>query len=630
MRRLAAGVVIVLAGSLLTPAGVGVAAPSGGPSPAVEPASVPGELLVGYRHGVSDAKRAEARARANAQLVDRVVKEGTGRAAVELVRFSGSDRSEAMRRFTSNPNVDFAEPNWVYTHDAVSDDTYYTNGSLWGMYGDASAPANQYGSQAAEAWAAGNTGDDSVYVGIIDEGYQYTHPDLAANAGTNPGETPGDGIDNDGNGYVDDVYGWDFDGKNNSVYDGTQDDHGTHVAGTIGAKGGNSKGVAGVVWDVQLLSAKFLGRRGGTTANAVKAVDYFTNLKTRADKPVNVVATNNSWGGGGYSQALKDAIDRANTAKILFVAAAGNDGNNNDATPSYPASYTSDNVIAVAAIDKDGKLASWSNYGATGVDLGAPGVGIWSTLPFNTYGSYSGTSMATPHVTGAVALYAATHSATAASIKDAILDTALSTSALLGKTLTGDRLNVGTFGTSAEPVTGVPSAPQNLTATGGDGQVVLAWESPAGSGGSDIISYQIYRDGLSIESVGGEVLTYMDGGLLNGTEYTYRVTAFNATGEGAESNAASATPIAAPETPSEKWVTVEGGNKTKGVTTVTVRWDGFADDSVDVYRGGIMTSEANDGHFTQDWRGSGTVTYEICETGGQTGSADCAVGSTVI
>jgi len=164
-------------------------------------------------------------------------------------------------------------------------------------------------------------GKGNVYVGIIDEGYMYTHEDLAANAATNPGEIAGDGVDNDGNGYVDDVYGWDFDGNNNSVFDGAGDDHGTHVAGTIGAVGGNGKGVAGVCWSVKLMNAKFLGRRGGSTANAIKAVDYFTDMKTRHN--LNLIATSNSWGGGGYSQALEDAIERANNAGILFIAAAG-------------------------------------------------------------------------------------------------------------------------------------------------------------------------------------------------------------------------------------------------------------------------------------------------------------------
>jgi subtilisin family serine protease len=259
-------------------------------------------------------------------------------------------------------------------------------------------------------------------------------------------------VDDDNNGYVDDVYGWDFDGNNNTVFDGTQDDHGTHVAGTIGAVGGNGIGVAGVNWNVKLLDAKFLGRRGGTTSNAIKAVDYFTALKRRG---LPLVATNNSWGGGGYSKALYDAIQRACDADLLFVAAAGNGGadgvgDNIDATPSYPASYSNPCIIAVAAITSTGGRASYSNYGATSVDIGAPGSSIYSTLPgpsgASTYGSYSGTSMATPHVTGAAALYASLHpGATAQQIKSAILNSAVPTSSLSGRCVTGGRLNVSGF-----------------------------------------------------------------------------------------------------------------------------------------------------------------------------------------
>lgn len=416
-------------------------------------AHVPGELLVQFRSGASEADKERAVRSIGAGRGEEVLaaaRRRDGGGDLEVVKLpTGLALAAAMRSIGGDPVVAFAEPNWIYHHQAVSNDAYYANGSLWGMYGDASTPANAFGSQAAEAWARGNTcGQTTVYVGIIDEGVMLSHPDLAGNGFSNPGETAGNGIDDDGNGYVDDVNGWDFAGNDNTTFDGSTDDHGTHVAGTIGGRGGNGVGVAGVCWSVKMIPAKFLGRNGGTTANAIKAIDYLTNLKLRHG--LNLVATNNSWGGGGFSQALGDAIERANAANILFIAAAGNNGTNNDTTANYPSNYTNANVIAVAALTSSGALASFSNYGAKTVHIGAPGAGIWSTVPDRksapSYASYSGTSMATPHVTGAAAMYAASHpGASAAQIKAAILGAAVSTPSLQGKTSTGGRLDVSGF-----------------------------------------------------------------------------------------------------------------------------------------------------------------------------------------
>ncbi len=410
------------------------------------PEFVAGEMIVKFRSGASTVARTRAMRGARATLRERILTASMRRRGdtdgVQVLQ-TDMDVTAAVATMQNDPDVEYAEPNWVYHHEAVSNDPYVTNGSLWGM-------GTGFGTQAVTAWANNHTNCSSVYVGIIDEGYMYTHADLAANAGVNPGEIAGNGIDDDGNGLTDDVYGWDFVGNNASVFDGLNDDHGTHVAGTIGGVGGNGQGVAGMCWSVKLLDAKFLGTNGGTTANAIKAVDYFTNLKL---KGVNIVATNNSWGGGGFSQGLQDAIERANAAGILFVVAAGNSTLNCETSACYPAGYPNANIISVASITSTGDISSFSNYGATTIDIGAPGSGIYSSVPAGSrrnitsgYASYSGTSMATPHVTGAAALYAATHpGSTAAQIKAAILSSATPTASLAGKTVTGGRLNVSGF-----------------------------------------------------------------------------------------------------------------------------------------------------------------------------------------
>jgi subtilisin family serine protease len=405
-----------------------------------------GELLIKFRDGVSASQSSAFIRGLGAHRLDTVTRGNSKRGETALVKLpAGLAVAASVRALSSSRYLEYAEPNWTYRTQATSNDTYVTSGQLWGMTG-------AFGSQASTAWGANHTDCSGVLVGVIDEGIYFDHEDLSANIWTNPYD-PADGIDNDGNGYVDDVRGWDFDGNSNNINSGgANDDHGTHVSGTIAGVGGNGKGVAGVCWSgVKMISGRFLGRRGGTTANAIKAVDYFNDLKTRHG--LNIVATNNSWGGGGFSQGLQDAIGRANTAGILFVAAAGNDAYDNDATASYPSNYPNANIIAVASITSTGALSSFSQWGRTTVDIGAPGSAIYSTVPKSSkgklvsgYASYSGTSMATPHVTGGVALYASSHAgASAADIKAAIMGSATPTPSLTNKVVTNGRLNVTGF-----------------------------------------------------------------------------------------------------------------------------------------------------------------------------------------
>ncbi|MBN1512802.1 MAG: S8 family serine peptidase, partial [Phycisphaerae bacterium] len=285
---------------------------------------------------------------------------------------------------------------------------------------------------AAEAWEV-TTGSSDVIVAVIDTGVDYTHPDLIANMWVNTGEIAGNSVDDDGNGFVDDVYGYDFVNNDGDPMDDHY--HGTHVAGTIGAVGNNGVNIAGVNWNVRIMAMKFLGSDGrGWSSDAAECVDYAVLM--------GAMISNNSWGGGAFDAALLAAINNAGAAGHLFLAAAGNDTINTDLYPHYPSTYALDNIISVAAWGKDAHLAYFSNYGATTTDLAAPGLGIYSLQLGGGIRSLNGTSMATPHVAGVAALLKAVRpDAGPLQIKQWILDGVTPHPNLAGKVLTGGRLN---------------------------------------------------------------------------------------------------------------------------------------------------------------------------------------------
>lgn len=426
------------------------------PNPAVDASLkagrpfVAGELLVQFKTGASEAAKASALskrgAKAARKLLDKAARKDAKGDLVQAQLGNGKKVNAALiAQLADDPAVEYVEPNWIYSTQLANPSDPGLN-MLWGMQGATTSPASPYGSGALATWNAGALCSSKVLVGIVDEGVMLTHNDLRANAWVNPGEgSRADRKDNDRNGLIDDRLGWDFAANNAGVYDGPMDDHGTHVAGTIAALANNAAGVFGVCPTAKFVNAKFLGASGGTTANAVKAINYLTQLKLQ--QKLRLVATNNSWGGGGYSQALYDAIKAAGDADILFIAAAGNSGVDIDAAPSYPASYNLPNVISVGAIDQNGRRADFSNYGVNSVHIAAPGVDIVSTVPTATgaagYAYMSGTSMATPHVTGAAALYASLNPcATGAQIREALLRLAVRDPQLTGAVQQNRRLDV--------------------------------------------------------------------------------------------------------------------------------------------------------------------------------------------
>lgn len=357
--------------------------------------------------------------------------------------------SAALAGLRNHPSVAYVEEDTLQYAIAVPNDPEY--GNLWGLNNIGQAGGTPGADISAEtAWnetTNSGLGNNAAVVAIVDTGAQVapgysgsevTHPDLAANLWVNEGETPGNGIDDDGNGFVDDIHGYNFyDVENWLYYSADEDLHGTHVAGTVGAAGNNNLGVTGINWEARLMILKFIGPGGsGYTSDAIAAIEY------AAENGANVI--NASWGGGGYLQSLKDAIEASG---CVFVAAAGNGGadqigDDTDVSPHYPSSYDSPNLIAVAATDRNDQIAGFSNYGSDSVDLGAPGVSILSTYPGSTYQYLNGTSMATPHVSGVASLvFGQFPGATPEEIKNKILEAVDPIPALSGITVTGGRLN---------------------------------------------------------------------------------------------------------------------------------------------------------------------------------------------
>lgn len=436
---------------------------------APRPTFVPGEILVQRLGPAADLDRARARVMAERvrsfpSLGIEVWRLGHGTAVGQALALLG--RHELGRTLA------FAEPNWLWYADQLPDDPRLSE--LWGLLnvgqtgGTADADID-----ATEAWGVVR-GAQSVVIGVIDSGVDYLHEDLAANIWINQDEIEGSpGVDDDGNGYVDDFRGWDFVNDDNDPMDDYG--HGTHVAGTLGAVGDNGVGVVGVNLSVRLLPIKFLDSSGtGTTDDAVAAVLYAA--------AIGAPITNNSWGGGKRSSALESAIRNFDG---LFVAAAGNRGST---TKQYPAGYSLENILSVAATDANDLLAGFSNRGASWVDLGAPGVDILSTTPDDTYQWSSGTSMAAPHVAGAAGLLLALEPASSwRDLRDRILTTVDPLDSLSGLVATGGRLNAASaVGAPVEPPDATPpAAVTDLAvdpATTAHDWVALTWTAPGDDG----------------------------------------------------------------------------------------------------------------------------------------------------
>lgn len=425
VRRGITPAVLVVAGLLLGTAGE-AAAQLQQPNAAAEQAArgfVPGELVVRYRPGTNRAARTFVRRQLDASVESKSLTKGLQ--VLDLP--GGMGVSDAALAAKSLPQVLYAEPNYILEHAASPNDPMFEE--MWSL-GPANVKGVNSGIETPRTWNL-TTGSSGVTVAVVDAGIDASHPDLAPNIWTNPGEIPGNGTDDDGNGLVDDSAGWDW--VQNDANPADELGHGTHVAGIIGARGNNSLGVVGVSWDVRLMPLRVLDAAGsGFTSDVADAFAYAGRMG--AD------VVNASLAGPSFSKAVEDAM--ADSPDTLFVVAAGNQALNVDLTPSYPCRTSLPNVICVASTSPYNGLSGYSNYGVGSVDLAAPGERILSTWPGGAYAEGWGTSAATPHVAGVAALLMALHpEATTGAIRDAILAGTEPLPALAGRTVTGGRLN---------------------------------------------------------------------------------------------------------------------------------------------------------------------------------------------
>ncbi|MCF6148045.1 MAG: S8 family serine peptidase [Candidatus Kuenenia sp.] len=361
----------------------------------------------------------------------------------------GSDVNELAILYEENPNVKYAEPNFIYYEDYIPTDTNFS--TLWALNNTGQGGGTPDADiDAVEAWDTFN-GDPSpnpkIVVGVVDSGIEYTHEDLADNMWINPGEIAGNNTDDDNNGYIDDIHGInttdDGRGEGNPMEDANdiQGGHGTAVAGVIGAVEGNGVGIVGVNFNVELMALKFIRRGEGQLATALECLNYVIDMKKNHN--VNIRVLNNSWGGGPYSQALSDAIDELKANDILFIGGAGNLSRDTDVSAYYPASFPNDNVISVAGTDFNDSIVNYSSFGASSVDVFAPTENIRVTALNNSYTTAGGVSMSVAYTTGlASLLFGYYPTATYADIRDIIFSTVGRPVTIpSGKTITGGRIN---------------------------------------------------------------------------------------------------------------------------------------------------------------------------------------------